>query len=113
MSKSLWMFIGSVPEDGDCCLVWAADAVGAMSEGRRLSGYAPEDDPDYTDEDFEVHPASALDIIEWCPALLNRSLQTERFDQDALDTDEVRQYLTSMLRAIQSMDGKYEENGPA
>ena len=111
MNKSLWMFIGSVPEDGDCCLVWAADAAEAMSEGRRLSGYAPEDDPDHTDDDFEVMPATTMDILEWSPALLNRSSQSERYESGALDTAEVRQYLTSMLRTIQAMNGCAEDNG--
>ena len=112
MSKSLWMFIGSVPEDGDCCLVWASDAVEAMSEGRRLSGYAPDDDPDCVDEDFEVHPATAVDIIGWSPALINRTT-LKNYDESVLDTDSTRKALEAELRAIQSMYGCAERNEPA
>lgn len=110
MSRSLWMFIGLVSEDRDYYLVWASDAVEAMSEGRRLSGYS---DPKYEDDDFTVMAATALDILEWSPALLNRSLQTERFGAMNLDTDDTRQYLTSMVRGIQTAGGKPEENGSA
>lgn len=106
--RSLWMFIGAVPEDGDCCLVWASDAVEAMSEGRRLSGYS---DPEYEDEDFTVKAATSLDIIEWSPALLNRSLQTTHFRELSIDTAEMRHHLASRVRDIQAAGGKPEENG--
>lgn len=110
MSKSLWVFLGSVPEEGDLCLVWASDASEAMLEGRRLMHYSPEDDPDVEDEDFEVHLATAVEIIEWCPSLLYRTTPLET-DGSVLDTERVRAFLTSELRAIQALHGCAEANG--
>lgn len=95
--KILWMFVGSVPEDGDLCLVWAADAAEAMAAGRKASGYA--DDPDYEDEDFEVRRATAWDIITFAPALINQTA-TAPVDESSMDTPEIRAFLTERVRVL-------------
>lgn len=96
MNRGLWMFIGSVPEEGDYALVWASGEAEAMSEGRAVSGY---DDDDYDDDDFTVRPATASEILGWAPSLLGRE-RGELVEESVLDTEAVRAFLTEQVRAL-------------
>lgn len=108
MIKSLWMFVGSVPEEGDICLVWAADAAEAMAEGRRVMGYA---DAEHDDSDFEVRPATAREMLALASSLVNykvheavglRPLPDSMFVPDGfLDTEEVRLFLSLKIKAAE------------
>lgn len=95
--KRLWIFTGAVPEDGDFALVWADDAREAMAEGRRLAGYA--DAAEYEDSDFSVDLANAWDILTWAPALIN-STASIPVEEDVLDTEDIRAFLTERVRAL-------------
>jgi hypothetical protein len=100
----LWMFTGSVPEDGDYALVWASDAAEAMAEGRRLRSYEGDQDG-YEDEDFSVERATSTDIILWAPSLINRTIGAggTPVEEGVLDTDEVRSFLEEQV--IKALDG--------
>jgi hypothetical protein len=97
MSRGLWFFTGSVPEEGDYALVWASSEAEAMAEGRRVAGYA--DDPDYGDEDFSVRLATAAEILAWAPSLI-REVTGGPVETDVLDTEVVRTFLTEQVQAL-------------
>lgn len=59
----LWVFYGAVPEEGDCCLVWAESLDEAITAGRKQMGY--EDEEDYDDSDFRARPATAADLLSF------------------------------------------------
>lgn len=107
MSESLWMFVGSVPEDGDQTLVSASDEAETMREGRRVSGY---EDAEYDDSDFSAHLATAEEILGWSAALVNRKvhetavgLPDSAFVQEGfLDTDDVRAFLSLKVKAAEA-----------
>lgn len=64
----LWIFVGSVPEDGDMCMVWGKDEKEAMLAGRKVMGYG---DPEYDDEnEFSVHEASLEEVVLFGEGLL-------------------------------------------
>ncbi len=98
MTTSLWFIVGIVPEDGDCALVWASDEAEALVEGRKVLGYGG--DPEYENSDFQVRPATAEEILLWCPALINQTA-TIPVESDVLDTEDVRSFLAEKIRSIQ------------
>lgn len=62
-ANQAWVFYGSVPEEGDVCLVWADSEPEAIAQGRKSMGY--ENEEDYDDSDFRVATPTIRSLLDF------------------------------------------------